>query len=56
MFNSYFEKNKIKAQKIFNYENIMSFYNLHKTKKKYLKNEICTILSFQVWYDKMLSS
>ena len=56
MFNNYFEKNKIESQKIFNYENIMSFYNLHKTKKKYLKSEICTILSFQVWYDKMLSS
>ena len=51
-----FVKNEIKNQDIFNQKNLDLFFNSFKEKGFLLKREITTIILFQIWYNKVLSS
>ena len=51
-----FVKNEIKNQDIFNQKNLDYFFNSFKEKGFLLKREITTIILFQIWYNKVLSS
>jgi len=49
-----FNEENVKNQKIFNSKEIFKLYNDHYSQRKYYKNEILTLLSFQTWYNKVL--
>ena len=56
IINDVFVKNEIKNQEIFDQKNLNSFFNSFKQKGFLLKREITTIILFQIWYNKVLSS
>ena len=56
IINDIFVKNEIKNQEIFNQKNLDYFFNSFKEKGFLLKREITTIILFQIWYNKVLSS
>ena len=50
-----FNEEDIKKQKIFNLKEVYKLYDDHYSKKKYYKNQILSLLSFQAWYNKVLN-
>jgi len=54
LFIETFEKNKINNQKIFNYTTILDIFEKHNN-GSYLKKELITILTFQIWYDQVIN-
>ena len=48
-----FKNKKILNQGLFNNDEIIKIFNIHK-KGSYFKKELITILTFQLWYDKIL--
>lgn len=50
-----FNEEDIKKQKIFNTKEVYKLYDDHYSKKKYYKNQILSLLSFQAWYNKVLN-
>jgi asparagine synthase (glutamine-hydrolysing) len=54
LFIETFEKNKINNQKIFNYTSILDIFEKHNN-GSYLKKELITILTFQIWYDQVIN-
>ena len=52
LFYETFEEDKIKNQKIFDYENVLNLYKLHSS-GSYYKNQLLPILTFQIWYDQV---
>ncbi len=54
LFNETFEKNKIIDQNIFNHDKVNDMYEKH-NKGGYYKKELITILTFQIWYDRLIN-
>jgi len=52
LFIKIFDKEKIQRDKIFNYEEVMSMLKKHNS-GQYFKDQLITILSFQIWYDQL---
>ena len=53
-FQEIFDEEKINKQGFFDYQKLINIFQLHQ-KGFYYKNELVTILIFQIWYDKVLS-
>ena len=51
----YFSEKNIKDQDIFDYKNLINFFNSYSTKGYLIKREILTIILFQIWYNRVLA-
>ena len=52
---TFFIKKDINEQNIFNYEELMKFFNSYYEKGFLIKRQIVTTILFQIWYKKVLS-
>ena len=52
---TFFTKTEINEQNIFNYEELMNFFNSYYKRGFLIKREIVTTILFQIWYKKVLS-
>ena len=51
----FFTEKKIREQNVFNYDNLLNFFNEYPKKTYKIKRELLTIILFQIWYDKILN-
>ncbi len=52
---TFFIKKEINEQNIFNYDELMTFFNSYYEKGFLIKRQIVTTILFQIWYKKVLS-
>ena len=51
----FFTQSKINEQSIFNYNNLIKFFDEYPKKTYKIKKQILIIILFQIWYDKVLN-
>ena len=55
LISNFFNEEKITRQNIFDYKELLNFFNSYANKGYLIKRELLTIIIFQIWYDKILN-